>query len=387
MRTKIIEQVNEFDSILQTNDDACIIGLGTPQTGDSIYNRFKEKGFNVKVWTSRIPENPEVYEGTLSDYVWNLIAEGGKPGDVTDTRFTHQDLLEREVSVGKSYFRLQYQLDTSLSDADKYPLKQHDMIVFDVDRDKAPISIAYSSDRSSAINDIPNIGFTGDCFFKPGYVDADRADYDFSIMSIDPSGRGSDEMGYSVIKYINGKIYVIDVGGLNGGYKEDNLFKLASIAKQNKVETIWIESNFGDGMFDQLLKPVLGKIYPCTIEEVRSSKQKELRLIDTIEPLLNQHRLVFSKQLLLKDVKEALADPTKMQYSLVYQLTHLTKDRGCLRHDDRLDALAIALAAIVETVGVDEDEAKDSYLSEMKNEVLENWLESNSDSRWFSANR
>jgi hypothetical protein len=387
MRTKIIEQVNEFDSILQTNDDACIIGLGTPQTGDSIYNRFKEKGFTVKVWTARIPENPEVYEGTLSDYVWNMIAEGGKPGDVTDTRFTHDDLLQREVSVGKSYFRLQYQLDTSLSDADKYPLKQNDMIVFDVDRDKAPISIAYSSDRSNAINDIPNIGFTGDCFFKPGYVDAERANYDFSIMSIDPSGRGSDEMGYSVIKYLNGKIYVVDVGGLNGGYKEDNLFKLASIAKQNKVEKIWIESNFGDGMFDQLLKPVLGKVYPCTIEEVRSSKQKELRLIDTIEPLLNQHRLVFSKQLLLKDVKEALADPTKMQYSLVYQLTHLTKDRGCLRHDDRLDALAIALAAIVETVGVDEDEAKDSYLSEMKNEMLENWIDSNSDSRWFSANR
>jgi hypothetical protein len=137
-------------------------------------------------------------------------------------------------------------------------------------------------------------------------------------------------------------------------------------------------------MFDQLLKPVLGKVYPCSIEEVRSSKQKELRIIDTIEPLLNQHRLVFSKSLLLKDVKEALSDPTKMQYSLLYQLTHLTKDRGCLRHDDRLDALAIALAAIVETVGVDEDEAANAYREDQLDTLLESWIDSNSDSKWFN---
>lgn len=385
MRSKIIQQINEFDSILQTDDSASIVALGTPQTGDSIYNRFIDKGFLVRVWPSRIPENIDLYKGTLAPYIEDMIMQGMKPGEVTDTRFTHEDLLAREVSVGKSYYRLQYQLDTSLSDANRYPLRQSDMIVLDIDKDKGPISVHYSSDRSSIIPEISNIGFTGDCCFKPRYVDSEYKPYDFSIMAIDPSGRGTDEMGYAIVKYLHGKIYVMKVGGLVGGYAEDNLFKLATLAKEYKVNTIYIESNFGDGMFDQLLRPVLNRVYPCGIEEVRSSKQKELRIIDTIEPLLNQHRLVFDKQFLIDDIKEALTDSVRLPYSFVYQLTHITKDRGCLRHDDRLDALAIVLAALVEMVGVDEDEAKQTYLQEQKEKALEAWVDSNSDSLWFSS--
>lgn len=387
MRSKILQQINEFDSILQTNTEASIVALGTAQTGDSIYNRFPEKGFKVAIWPSRIPENIDVYQGRLAPYIEDLVMKGYNVGDVTDTRFTHEDLLAREVSVGKTYFRLQYQLDTSLSDSNKYPLKQSDMIVFDVDTHKAPLSISYSSQRSNIISEIPNIGFTGDCCFSPSFVDGERTSYDFTVMSIDPSGRGSDEMGYSVVKYLNGKLYVAAVGGLNGGYQDDNLFKLAHIARENKVNSIYIENNFGDGMFTQLLLPILNKIYPCGVEEVRSSKQKELRIIDTLEPLLNQHRLVFDKSLLLNDIKEALTDPNKLQYSFVYQLTHLTKDRGCLRHDDRLDALAIAVAAITDMMGVDEDEAKRAYIENQKEQLLEAWLESNNNSLWFSKNR
>ena len=385
MRSKIIQQVNEFDSILQTDTDASIIGLGTPQTGDSIYNRFIDKGFLVRIWTSRIPENPSLYEGRLAPYIEELIMNGAKPGEVTDTRFTHEDLLAREVSVGKSYFRLQYQLDTSLSDANKYPLRQSDMIVMDIDKDKGPITLGYSSQRSNIINEISNIGFTGDCCFSPGFIDSERVSYDFSLMSIDPSGRGSDEMGYSIIKYLNGKIYVMDVGGLQGGYGEDNLLKLSLLAKEYAVNSIVIENNFGDGMFNNLLMPVLQRIYRgCGIEEVRSSKQKELRIIDTIEPLLNQHRLVFDKGFLMKDVKTSLEDAIKLPYSFVYQLTHITKDRGCLAHDDKLDALAIALARVVEMVGVDEDEAAESFRESQRIDMLEAWVDSNSDSLWFN---
>ena len=37
-------------------------------------------------------------------------------------------------------------------------------------------------------------------------------------------------------------------------------------------------------MYSQLLKPHLGRIYPCALEEVRQNIQKELRIIDTLEP-------------------------------------------------------------------------------------------------------
>jgi len=371
MRAKIIQQINEFDSILQTDGDASIVGLGTPQTGDSVYNRFVDKGFLVRIWPSRIPADPMIYEGRLAPYIEMLA---GDIGDPTDVRFSHEDLLEREASVGKSYYNLQYQLDTTLSDADKYPLKQEDLIVSDIDTIKGPISMGYSSQRKDLI-DLPNLGFTGDCMFGPGRIDEDYTDYHYSIMSIDPSGRGSDEMGYAVMKYLHGKIYVVDVGGLQGGYKDENLFKLAHIAKVHNVNTIYTESNFGDGMFDQLLQPILKKVHPAAIEEVRSSKQKELRIIDTMEPLLNQHRLVFDKTMVKKDIEGALTDAQKLPYSLIYQMTHITRQRGCLRHDDRLDALSIGLQQLVETVGVDEDDMVKDYKEEQLDATLDKWME------------
>lgn len=98
-------------------------------------------------------------------------------------------------------------------------------------------------------------------------------------------------------------------------------------------------------MFSKLLQPILNAIYPCTIEEVRNSKQKELRIIDTLEPLMNQHRLVIDYSVIKEDVHKVMTDPNKyLQYSLVYQLTHISKDRNSLLHDDILDALALGVA-------------------------------------------
>lgn len=382
MRGKILQQINEFDSILQTTANASIVGLGTPQTGDSVYNRFIDKGFLVRIWPSRVPEKPEVYEGRLAPYVEDMIATGTPIGTPTDTRFTDEDLQEREGSVGKTYYKLQYQLDTTLSDADKYPLKQADMIIMDIPKDKGPLGLSYSSSRDTLL-DIPNIGFTGDTLHGPQYIDKEYTPYQFSIMAIDPSGRGADEMGYAVIKYLHGRIYIMACGGLQGGYADDNLFRLASIAKEYAVNTIYIESNFGDGMFDQLLRPVLKKVHPAGIEEVRSSKQKELRIIDTLEPLLNQHKLIFDRSLVTKDIQGSLESPQTLSYGLMYQLTHITRTRGCLRHDDRLDALAIALAAVVETVGIDADDAKREFKEQELQEKLDKFVGDIMNPRWM----
>ena len=138
-------------------------------------------------------------------------------------------------------------------------------------------------------------------------------------------------------------------------------------------------------MFDQLLRPVLKKIHPVSIEEVRSSKQKELRIIDTMEPLLNQHKLVFDAGMVRKDIKESLTDPQKLPYGLMYQMTHITRTRGCLGHDDRLDALAIALAAIVETVGIDEDEAVAEWKELQLMDELNQFIGDIIDPKWTNS--
>ena len=180
-------------------------------------------------------------------------------------------------------------------------------------------------------------------------------EYTGSVLSIDPSGRGKDETGYAVVKMLNGQLFVPEAGGLKGGYDEQTLKQLVYIAKTNKVNKIIIESNFGDGMFMELLKPLFMTTYPCSIEEVRHNKQKELRIIDVLEPVLNQHKLIIDPSVVQQDYKSAQSYPIEHQakYMLIYQLSRITKDKGSLINDDRLDALSIAVNYWVEQMNQD----------------------------------
>ena len=346
MRDKLSEAVKEFDAVLKP--DGSIVYLGTPQTEMSLYETLPERGYEVRIWPSRYPDEKQVirYSNKLAPFIQDRLDRGYTVGDPTDPlRFDAEDLLERELSYGRSGFALQFQLDTSLSDADKYPLKLSDLIVMGVDSDKAPEKPVWTRDPRNKLGDLPNVGLPGDFFYSPETKLGDWIPYNGSVLSIDPSGRGKDETGYAVVKMLNGYLYVTECGGLRGGYKDDNLQTLSVIAKRNDVNLILIESNFGDGMFMELLKPVLRKIHNVTIEEIRSNVQKEKRIIDTLEPVMNQHRLVIDPKVIEKDYKTVQDYPveTQARYMLFHQMTRITKDKGALIHDDRLDALQMAV--------------------------------------------
>lgn len=376
MRAKLLSTVAEYDAILQTDREAQIIMLGTPQSGESIYNKMRGKGFRAVVYPARYPEDIDLYQGTLAPYITIPLEKGlKKPGDCTDVRFTDEDLTEREASIGKSWFRLQYQLDTTLSDADRYPLKTNDFIVHDLSLLTAPIGITYGSRKDLIVDDIPNIGFTGDCFYRASHIDTAHAPYETCILSIDPSGRGKDESGYAVIKQLHGMVYIAEVGGLKGGYDTEVLIQYGEIARKHKANLIVVESNFGDGMFNNLLRDAVSMIYPVGIEEAKNWSQKELRIVDTIEPLLNQHRLVIDYSLIKRDVSAALADYKDLSYSFIHQLTHISKEKGSLRHDDRLDALSIGLNYLVETMGTSTSEAINLFQEAKLDKELEDFME------------
>ena len=189
-------------------------------------------------------------------------------------------------------------------------------------------------------------------------------------MAIDPSGRGSDETGYAIVKILAGNLYLVAAGGLSGGYSPETLEALARLAKMNQVKEIIIEANFGDGMYSQLLKPVLGRVYPCTVNEVKHSNQKELRIIDTLEPVMSSHRLVVDQKLIDHDYNTA----KDIKYSLFYQLTRITRDRGALVHDDRLDALAMAVAYWVEHMSRDNSKAVDQIKAQALDKELKKFM-------------
>ena len=181
-------------------------------------------------------------------------------------------------------------------------------------------------------------------------------------MGIDPSGRGKDDTAVVVVAHMNGFLYLLHAEGLKGGYDTGTLIRIAEIAKRYQVNKIFVESNFGDGMYSTLLNPVLRGIYPCMLEEVRATTFKEGRIIDTLEPLFNQHRLIVSIDVVRQDILRAKGEEQgSLAYSLFYQMTHITRDRGSLSHDDLVDCLAMVVAQWMNILIQDPEEALNRY--------------------------
>lgn len=356
MREKLSEQVKEFDAILKPLDDSKILFLGTPQCEDSIYNKLTERDYKARIWTARYITptfNETQYHGSVSA----LCVDSENKGASTEyTRFSDIDLNERELSYGRSGFAMQFMLDTRLSDTDRYPLKLSDLIVMDIDNKVAPEQLIWARNPDLIWDsEVPNVGFSGDRYYRPFQTIGDHIPFTGSVLAIDPSGRGKDETGYAIIKMLNGTLYVPDCGGLQGGYSDTVLKTLAMKAKEHDVNYVISESNFGDGMFTEIFKPILQKIHPCSMEEVRHNVQKERRVIDTLEPVMNQHRLVISPKVIKNDFETAQGYPAESQlkYQLMYQMSRITRERGAITHDDRLDALSIGVNYWVEQMAQD----------------------------------
>jgi hypothetical protein len=374
MRDRLSETVKEFDAIIKP-EVGRIVFLGTPQTEFSLYNNLEERGFKTRIWPARMPNDTQriSYGNKLAP---KLIKAKGKPGDPVDAkRFDETDLLEREASYGRSGFALQFMLDTTLSDMDRYPLKLNDLIVLSGSSSwkEAPVKVLWASGQDNIKSldpDIPNVGLKGDYYTSPMHVSDEYKEFEGSVLAIDPSGRGADKTAYTVVKMLHGCLYITDFGALDGGYDEVTLKRIVSAAKKQNVNQIVVESNFGDGMFLQILQPVLQKYYPCSIEEVRHNVQKEKRIIDTLEPVMNQHRLIVDDKLIRNDFNNHEQD-----HRLFFQMSRLTRDKGSLRHDDLLDCLSMAVNYWTTVMDVDQDQAGVEHRESMLQKDLDRFME------------
>ena len=373
MRDRLGETVKEFDAIIKP-EIGRIIFLGTPQTEMSLYNDLEERGFKTRIWCALYPSKEQTtgYGHKIAPIIADVEDNEGKPTD--PKRFDSVDLLERMSSYGKSGFNLQFMLDTTMSDANRHPLKLNDLIVLSgcSTWKEAPAKLQWASspEQIKAIDpDIPNVGLKGDYYVAPMHTSPEFTPFEGSVMSIDPSGRGEDKTAYAVLKMLHGVLYLTAIGSLDGGYSDDTMGRLAQIAKQQNVNYVVIESNFGDGMATQLLKPIMASVHPCEIEEVRHNIQKEKRIIDTLEPLMNSHRLVIDDILIKEDFK------LEPDHQLFRQMTRITRDRGALRHDDQIDALAIAANYWVERMDRDTVLSYQQHKDDLLDRDLERFME------------
>lgn len=374
LRIKLQDRVVEYDNILRKNKYARFLVLGTPHTEESVYRTFEHRGFKVYVWPQRFPE-PD-YQQFLGSRLAPMLAKqldekpdlgtgGGEAKDqgqpTNPGRFSEEACREQEKRVGRSQYRLQYQLDTRLSDANRYPLKCKDIPVFELDGDLAPQKVVC---MASADNDtgLPCVGFNGDRFYRPFQV-MELKPYIGKVLAIDPAGMGGDEVGFAVVGSLNSQLFLLEAGGLEGGYADENLEKLAKIAVRWKVDVVRFEDNFGDGMMARLFQPVLlaaaekAKLQIGIISE-KVTEAKERRIIKVLEPILNQHRLIVNRTVVEKDYRErraGISESQALHYQLFYQLTRLTHEVGCLRYDDRVDALYMAVKHWENTMSGDID--------------------------------
>lgn len=371
-REKLSEAVKEFDAILKPGGR--IIYLGTPQTESSLYNLLGDRGYKTRIWPVIYPPLSSVedhYGSNLAPFIWDKLKKNpeleGKPTD--PKRFDEEEIFKRSLSYGKAGFALQYMLNTRLSDAEKYPLKVSDLIVTDLDMFESSVKWSWANTRETLLKNVPCTAMKGDYFYEELSRSPDTMPYQMTIMAIDTSGRGSDETAYVVLKYLNGYLFLMDVGGFSEGYSDLTLTQLATRAKFWDVNTVVTEANFGDGMFTKLMTPIFNKIHPCGIEEIKSTGMKEGRIIDTLEPVMMRHKLVVNKPIITADFK--VYTERKFEYSLFYQMTRLCREKNALPHDDRIDALAMGVSYFVEMMDVNDEDS----IMELTEEQLMDWLE------------
>lgn len=336
-REKLLNKVSEFEQI--RNVGGRVIFLGTPQIKDSIYVQLAS-GYPVTKFPAVMPDkNNPVETEDVNEWVLQLNIDEGHP--TQPERFPMDVLLERMAKIGPKLFALHYKLDTSLADFEKFPLRLSDLIVIDLHPEMCPEKIVWAS--SSPMKGVPSFGLSGDMVYDPMWISDNFQPYTQTIMTVDPSGRGKDETAVCVASLNNGYVYIHELIGYPGGYEANVLKKIAKLAVEYNVKLIRVESNFGDAMYCQLLIPVVKQYSDgIGVEEYRVSGRKEARMLASLEPVMAQHRLVFSKKAICQEENQK-------------QITRLHDKRGALKHDDRVDALSAAVAFWEDSLSLDVD--------------------------------
>tara|TARA_S200002703_G_scaffold73578_1_gene63502 strand:- start:149 stop:757 length:609 start_codon:yes stop_codon:yes gene_type:complete len=157
------------------------------------------------------------------------------------------------------------------------------------------------------------------------------------------------------------------------GYSDKTLLDILRGCKKFNVTKLLIETNFGDGMVGELFKKHLQQNKQAVdIEEVRANVRKEDRIIDALEPVFNQHRLIVNKSVIDWDFKSNPDAPPeeRLLYMLFYQMSRMCREKGAVKHDDRIDCLAQGVKYFTDAMAI-------SAYENMKLERREDWQDMN----------
>ena len=381
-RLWLFERCGEFKDILYPDNkdlvdptECCVIG--TFHHEESVYERLSTIDYLFRTWPLCCPQRddqfinlaPMIEEGLRTGRYEYTTDERYEDRPLLGHRFKHDDIVSKRKS--RSRFDMQHMLKRNVKDTSRYPLRLSDLIVMDVLRDKAPVTVMYgkaNSKGSTVLTDIPHLGTGDDFLHGPAGVDAIWSPYARNIGYIDPAGRG-DRTGLCCLGVLNGLFFVKGLYGLDGGKTTTHLADIARLLRQHNCREVWYENNndpnntFGPALETELRKlfcdpghPQFQDGWQCSLETDHATRQKELRIIDAIEQVAGMHRLVVDTSVVRPEQNEPLENAFQHQYSKI------TKDRGALTEDAKLDALAGALRKVSDQAGTDPDKSREAQL-------------------------
>lgn len=372
-RAQLLHLTKDFTSIVQNGR---IIWLGTPQTGESIYNSLPARGVRVRIWPGRYPtaEQIEHYGANLAPLIQRRLAAdpslatgGGMLGDqgqpVDPVLLNEEKLQAKELDQGTAYFQLQHMLCTKLLDQLRYPLKPELLTCLRGAGTLFPLRIVRGMEKSHLL-DYRSCDFS----FKvmsPHETSRETAKLNNLWACIDPAagGANADETAYAVGGFLNGNIVLLSVGGIPGGYELPKMEALAKLILRFPIEGVTVEKNMGYGAFAAVFTPVLQRIAleqgmkaPGVLDELVTG-QKEARIINTLSPVMGRGALIVTPECIAEDHDrcQSYAPAVQQTYSLFYQLAKISYTRGALVHDDRADAVEALVRRFQASLRIDQD--------------------------------
>ena len=378
-RAKLLHLTLDFTSVCSTGR---IIWLGTPQTEESVYRTLPGRGVTVRIWPGRYPTpaQMESYGDQLAPLLQRRIAAdpslqtgGGALGDQgqaiekAGTGWLDEENLQmKELDQGASWFQLQHMLNTKLSDELRYPIKPDRIILLDINPKQAPLIVVRSPDLKDVSR---HTAHTFDfCLRHASSISSEVAPLVGVRAYVDPAAGGAngDETAYAVTGFLNSTVYLLDWGGLPGGYTDELMRLLAQRLARWEPQSVTIEKNMGFGAFRQVFQPIMQAAHSCGLIDDMVSGQKEKRIIQTLEPVIGRGSLVITPQAVEQDRQDcARYEPKNRQnYLGMYQLAKLTAARNALVHDDRADALEGSVRCWQESLTIDEKVQKERAAQE-----------------------
>lgn len=413
-REKLALLIKEFDAICISGS---IMYLGTPQTKDSIYRLLPSRGYKVRVWCGRYPTNEELERYGAGVEIAPKIMEAlianpelqsgggieGNRGQPTDPEhITEHILQEKELSYGTEGFSLQYMLDTTLSDELRTRIKLIDIPIIGCGYTDVPETLHWLVQPNKGLLPSDSTDYTKihQLYYASAVSDV-FIPLKHKLMALDPSGSGGDELAFAIGGATNSFIYLLSVGGFRGGTSPENMNRVILKLIDTDTKVLDIEKNMGHGTVGLLfqshirtLKTELEQHVPTVDKFLDSSKlgrrelidflgsiaiteyhvvgQKEKRIIDTISPVTRRHKLVMTTNCLKDDFMYCQEQPMEKRegFSILYQLSSITYDRGSLVHDDRADCVQRVVEACKGYLSIDAVKAA----QKRDEEERKNWL-------------